>query len=674
MSQLMAGSAESGREAARARRRAIALYGGQGASSGTPPASARRRRETPPAATQAVAETAERPSVVAPAASVPKPVSGPGEAAPVAAPRGAAQAALQNGRSAGADSDCESTNAFCRRRRQVLSQQGGGALAPPVVARRRRRADEGAPPKVETGTTLAGRPVTGNQVERTPLMTGHEAGTCRTVTGTEYVGSEQYADFCATRPAPAAAKVGMSVTSREQPVSGATVGRSVKVTGDEYGSCKSVTGTEYLGQEHFAQFCQGEGVTKRPEKVSSGLTVRRQVAVTGSGEVHVGRATGTEAGAARPITGAQYADLGASRLTINGPSKVALTHTVAGRPVSGTAVDRSVKITGDEAGSCRAISGTEYLSNEQFQTVCRVTAPATPAKVGEDASRSGQRITGNILDRTVRMTGTGPGSSQRVTGSQYQRDAGSRAASSGTGAADRSGEDRPAGSVAAGPGAQAAASSAPATGSRAPILSGALADDSRRVTGTAAGQTRAITGTVYAGSRISPESSSAAMESAPRARDDGARRERITGSAYGDAARITGPVSRAAGLVSGTPEFRYRDEFTAPAGTDPVPAPAPAAAGVAAAPASRVTGAGRETGQRITGDDWMLCGRVTGIAGPWSQGRNPTFKGQARSAGATAWRNSKKAERAEVPPAKITGSSGNAGKGALITVSGGARG
>ena len=278
-----------------------------------------------------------------------------------------------------------------------------------------------APAKVEEGTTLTGHSVTGTQVERKNRVTGNEPGTCRAVTGTEYVGVEQFASYCTTQPEPGPAKVGVSVTSSGRGLTGTEIGRSERVTGDEAGSCKPVTGTEYLGSERFEQFCATKGLLERPEKVIVGQTQRKGITVTGSDEARfTPPVTGHEAGATRPVTGTQYSDAGVARLTINGPSKVALTHTIAGRPVSGTEVGRSIKITGDEAGSCRQISGTEYLSNEQFTAVCNTRPqPAQPPKVGEDSSRQGQRITGNLVDRSERVTGNEPGSCQRVTGSQY---------------------------------------------------------------------------------------------------------------------------------------------------------------------------------------------------------------------------------------------------------------
>jgi hypothetical protein len=141
------------------------------------------------------------------------------------------------------------------------------------------------------------------------------------------------------------------------------------------------------------------------------------------------------------------------------------------------------------------------------------------------------------------------------------------------------------------------------------------------------------------------------------------QRNRITGNAVGTGGRITGPVNLAAGLISGTPEFRYRDEAVVPAATvEPPPAPV-----------ERITGEGREAGTRITGDDWARSGRVTGTEGHWAQRRNQTLRGASRGMAVGAWAN-KERERPEVPEAKITGSSGNASKGSLITVSGGARG
>lgn len=770
----------TGREYALARRAMLSQAGKKGAAMLTPQSVVARRRPEPAssAPAPAAAETATAPAAVLP------------DAAETAIDMACA---LVEGAPAVAEALAETAGDevrdYCRERRRALSILGKGALpAKPgsmaggsggqSTARQRRleqslkgrgnapasrpsgrvRPAAEAPAKVETGTTLSGQEVTGAQVERTVKVTGNEPGTCRAITGTEYIGSEQFETFCASKPAPAPAKVGASATSRGLTVSGPEVGRSAKVTGGEAGTCKPVTGTEYLGSENFDEFCAGKGRTARPEKVVMGATARKGLAVSGSDEARPAAVTGGEAGAKRGITGSQYNDAGISRLTINGPAKVAtnrslgrpkndltplggeavqrtasgahITHTIAGRPVSGVEIGRSVKVSGDEAGSCRAISGTEYLSNEQFQSICQTRPEPGPEKVGEAASDGGQRITGNLVERSGKITGNEPRAEGRVTGSQYEQ--GATRASSAPAArrpasvmsrSPKSSGDEPGGrGRVTGADYAGAALSAAVRGAldsmsntakvevshtlRGQPVSGSPLGRSNRVTGDEPGSHLAISGTPYAASeqiagacgcqhveagepvalpqahpRFQPQNRPRAMamsmapaEPRPEAFSVSApareARGRITGTGYGGAGRITGPVNMASGLVSGTPEFRYRDEgvhFGAMRQAMPEPA-APVAQ------VERITGEGRDAGRRITGDDWGRSERVTGTEGRWAQGRNPTQRGAGRGMNTGAWAN-KSLERPEAPPlAKVTGSSGNAGKGALITVSGGARG
>jgi hypothetical protein len=623
---------------------------------------------------------------------------------------------------------------FARKRRAEMCINGKCDATPSRPSGRMRPQAGDAPSKVETGTTLSGQSVTGTQVERTSRVTGNEPGSCRAITGTEYIGTEQFQSFCASKPDTAIRKVGMSATSRGQWVSGTEVGRSSRVTGDESGSCKTISGTEYLGNKKFADFCQDKGLLSRPEKVSVGATERKGMTITGSDEARLNRTTGAESGAQKTITGSQYADAGVSRLTINGPSKVALTHTVAGRPISGTEVGNSRKVTGDEAGSCRTISGTEYLSNEQFQTICRTQPAPTPAKVGIDISRDGQRITGNLVDRTEKVTGNEPGACQRVTGAQYSHGtlcggapdkapmmhtmAGRTMTGTRMGGAMQSpkltGDDH--GGCQPVTGTEyygrehfaASCSSTPDVVSPAATkvgisqtphglpVSGTMVSGASRITGDEPGSRLAISGTPYSGieqieapcgcshgedmpARFGGASQPRAMAMSMKPAEPrpesfsvispaGEARGRITGTGYGGAGRITGPVNMAAGLVSGTPEFRYTDE----SGMKRAPMQMAASMPIESQ-GERITGEGREAGRKITGDDWARSGSVTGTEGRWAQGRNPTLRGATRAAGASAWAN-KAIERPEVPMAKVTGSSGNAGKGAVITVSGGARG
>lgn len=142
------------------------------------------------------------------------------------------------------------------------------------------------------------------------------------------------------------------------------------------------------------------------------------------------------------------------------------------------------------------------------------------------------------------------------------------------------------------------------------------------------------------------------------------RLREITGTAYGSGgARITGPLAKSAGTVTGTAEFRYPEYHET--------APAPQPVQQTQQPPSRVTGEGAET-QRITGDDWARNSRVTGTEGLFARARNLTQRGAPRGAPAHA-RKFREVEHPDVPPSKITGSSGNTGGGTTVTVSGGAR-
>lgn len=645
-----------------------------------------------------------------------------------------------------------------KERRAEMSRIGRGNAPPARPVRERPKG--AAPVKVEVGTTLSGMAVTGTMVDRNPQITGGESGTCRNVTGTEYVGAEQFDTFCGVRPEAATPRVGVTTTgSGNRVTTNAPVGRSSRMTGDEAGGCRSVTGIEYLGDEHFATFCESKGLTKRPEKVVMGMTARKGLPVSGSDEARPSRITGFESNDTGNVTGSHYSDPGVSRMTINGPTKVALTHTLAGRPVSGTVVGASVKVTGEEAGLCRNVSGTEYLSTEQFQSVCSTRAePApAPAKVGVDKSLGGQRITGNLVDASEKVTGNEPGSNERITGAQYGSPAMRRngiekvaemrtlAGGAMTGTmvgrgpkltGDEHGGCQPVtgteyygresfDTYCSGTPAPAAAKVGMSQTGRGLVMSGTMLERTEHVTGNEPGSSLPISGTPYAGQPLTA-TSARSYDAKPTSQMTGSRmpprpsrflapsdmpmpqvveamvveerrpagfsinsparvaheaRQRVTGSSYGGSSTITGPAAMADGLVSGTPEFRYRDDMggqravqATPVVAQPVTPPVQVVAVVEeVSQPSRITGDGREAGTKITGDDWARSGRVTGTEGRWAQSRNPTLRGEVRNMTPFA-RANKEVERVEVPPAKVTGASGNSAKGAMITVSGGARG
>jgi hypothetical protein len=640
----------------------------------------------------------------------------------------------------------------------------------------RARQTTAAPAKVEEGHTLSGRPVTGTLVERSTKVTGNEPGSCRAITGTEYIGSEQFDTLCQARPAPGPAKVGVSTTVREHKVTGTEVGRSVKVTGDEVGACRGITGTEYLAAERYDEFCSTRPAPP-PAKVGASGTAKGK-AVTGTQVGVSAKVTGDEPGADRTITGTSYAlpaTAGAA------PEKVAVTHTAGGKPVTGTAVGHTGKITGDETGACRGITGTEYLSAEQFKDVCSATPPPSPRKVSVMSTRGSQSVSGSEVGRSAKVTGDEPGSCRQITGSQYyaSRDFGDLCNVTGprkvgamqtlagrtvTGtevnrspkmSGDEAGGCIPVtGTDYAGAGQQTACAGSTPVAPVAKVavdqtwrglpVTGSYVGRSSRVTGDEPGGCAPISGTPYIGrtqysgfceapavvaqeARIPSSgviSATAVTGDRPGAGgsvmtgDERGACEAVSGTPYvgpdnavsqcltsgrfvsrarrweepsrppppidfsiasparmaherrlaevtgtpASGERITGPVNKAGGLITGTPEFRHRETASAQGEQAEV-----------VAAARRLTGEGSQAGTRITGDAWNAASRVTGTEGASSLARNVSLRGQPRGEGASALQF-REVERPAVPESRITGSSGNTGRGALVTLSGGARG
>lgn len=523
-------------------------------------------------------------------------------------------------------------------------------------------------PKVEIGTTLQGTVVTGTHVDPTARVTGSEAGACLTVTGTEYAGSEQYAELCDTTPVPGVAKVGVGSTRRGQRVTGTEIGRSDKVTGDEHGACALVTGTEYLGADKLEYFC---GVAPEEASVDGAESRTRDGhVVTGTEVGRSPKVTGDEPGACQKLTGTQYVSstLTESLCGARVARKVGVTTTGRGQAVTGTEVGHSPKVTGDYHGACASVTGTQYVGLEQYQA-CNRAPVAAPAKVGVMATWRGQQVSGTAVERSAKVTGDEHGACQPVSGDQYV------------------GPDQYAQYCDPLDAEIAQARQSGSAPGRSIIPSGTRTDGGTRVTGTHRGAAITVSGTPYAGGvgeqppapggRLAPPAPrQAAPEPVPaawqpqRSTENGLLSRpgrdrsvaRITGTAYGGGRRITGPVDRAEGLVSGTPEFRYREDGA----SGPADAQAPEYR------PSRVTGEGRVMGFTVTGAAWRPNGVVTGTEGA-SARRNPTLRGEPREV-VRGSEPDRVAERAEVPVSRVTGSSGNSASGATVTYSGGARG
>jgi hypothetical protein len=656
----------------------------------------------------------------------------------------------------------------------LAGRTGASSEGPRPSGRQRARNVTPAPAKVEEGHTLSGGAVTGTMVERSKKVTGNEPGSCRPITGTEYIGAEQFDTLCERRPAPAPTKVGVSSTLREHKVTGTEVGRSGRMTGDEVGSCRGITGTEYLSAERYDEFCATRPAPA-PAKIGAMQTDKGKT-VTGTQVGRSARVTGDEPGADRAVTGTRYTQPAPDG---QAPEKVAVTHTAQGKPVTGTAVGHTAKITGDEPGACRGITGTEYLAAEQFQSVCGATPPATPRKVSVMSTRGSQEVSGSEVGRSARVTGDEPGSCRQITGNQYYTTSdfadlcktsgprkvgamqtlagrtvtGTEVGSSPKLSGDEMGGCKPVTGIdyvgapsecAVGTPVAPVAKVAVDQTWRGQAVTGSHVGRSARVTGDEFGGCAPISGTTYigrgqysgycdanaveaqqarirsgasipatavtgdrpgAGGSVMTGDERGACEAVsgtpyvgpdnavsqcltsgrfvPRARawEEPARPpapvdfsiasparqawERriadVTGTGY-NSERITGPVNKASGLITGTPEFRHRDAATQQAEQE-----------AAIAAARRLTGEGSQAGARITGDAWNAQSRVTGTEGASSLARNMSMRGNPRGAGANA-QVFREVERPEVPESRITGSSGNTGKGAVVTLSGGARG
>lgn len=532
------------------------------------------------------------------------------------------------------------------------------------------RGAQDQPWKVGASETAGGQTVTGTRVGRSPSVTGDEPSTCRTVTGTEYMGAEIFRAFCQAEPARGTAKVRVTSTGRGNAVTGNEVGRSTKVTGDESGTCKNVTGTEYLSAEQHQDYC-GAPPEPAPRKVGEACTAGGRP-VSG---VMVGRServTGNEPGSNLRPTGTQYLDAEPVSASARVPQKVGRSGTLSGGAVTGTTVGRSDKVTGDEPGTCRRVTGDQYVGAEQYQSFCNTKAEPEAPKLGVSRTLKNLRVSGTQTGRSSRVTGDEPGTCKAVTGTPY----------AGLEQADTWCAPEQIREISARTPRIGATPGAPLTGQQ-PGIGGIM-------TGSSRGACEPVTGTPFVGadqyaaacgpadptegdfprplgdSGPHPAAgfsvSSPARESAP----DRDAAGRVTGTRYDQGGRITGPFDMGTGKVTGTDQFRFGAKaMSGRSLLEPQPEPEKAPA------RPRVTGEGQSAGGKITGDDWERGDRVTGTEGTSAARRNPTRHGPM-SAMAPVER--KRNEEIAEPVSRVTGSSGSTERGALVTYSGGARG
>lgn len=398
-------------------------------------------------------------------------------------------------------------------------------------------------------------------------------------------------------------------------VSGTKVSHSEKTTGDETGLCRTVTGTDYFSSDVFAEFCQKEAPVV-PRKVESSENLSGRV-ITASGKV--GRSdnvTGNDRGSCRTVTGVeyvgreQYDDFCKSKPE-PGSAKVSFSQTTRGQIISGSKPARSRQVSGNEAGTCKAVTGTPYAGVEQFREYCEPgDLQLTETRNQRRSGNAGRDITG-MQPGFAGLTGAGKGACRDVSGTAY------------IGAEQQ----------------QAVCGAMPAQLGEP--------DFPQPMSGTPWGAFSVVAPVHASHKQVVQES--------------------VTGTRY-EQGRISGTFSLGEGKITGTEQFRSNEGRARAKSRE---AAAPAAAQLEAVKATRVTGEGMELGMKITGNDWNRGDRVTGTEGTSAVKRNPTRRGPISAMQTSASKRNEEVDRSDI---KVTGGSGTSDKGAPVTLSGGARG
>ena len=523
--------------------------------------------------------------------------------------------------------------------------------------------------KVGEGETTHGQTVTGTMVGRSVVVTGDEPSTCRAITGTEYMGADLFREFCQTDTQKTPRKVSVTSTATGNTVSGNELGRSSKVTGDEPGTCKNITGVQYVGAAQAKEFC-GTSTAATPSKITSSQTGKGKT-VTGNNVGRSNKVTGDEHGSGRELTGTSVMQSGNGG---SAPAKVGQSATLRGGSVTGTMVGRNQNVTGDEPGSCRNVTGDDYVGQEQYSSFCKSSPKATDLKVGVSQTLMGKPVTGTMTGRDAKVTGDEPGTCKAVSGTPY---AGAENYQGYCGTEDKNVAMARALRRPGTPGMPMTGLQPGINGVMTGAQKGAC-EPLTGTPYVGADQFADACPSVPAGSS-SADFPQAMSGSAPwtdfstkgpsHASMTAAEHSAVTGTQY-EKGHITGPFGMAGGKVTGTEEARfgngnsYAPAISVPPTADLVNGRAP----------SRISGEGQDTGLRITGDDWDRNEHVTGTEGLSSTRRNPTRRGMDGMAMQKMRAEQKRNEEIAEPVSRVTGGSGNTEKGSLITYSGGARG
>lgn len=490
-------------------------------------------------------------------------------------------------------------------------------------------------PKVVDTKTYSGQKVTGVRIGSGTSMTGDEPGAMLPVTGTQYIGTESgYA------PRPGGVKVGAARTPAGLVVTGSQVRNTVKITGDESNPSLRITG-------EADQEIADDLIPRDDQGAYSGAQFKRMH------NPHGHTVFGYNLGRLAKQVGSRERQ-----------RERALELSEAGLPITGTALGRSTRVTGDEPGSCRTLTGDQYLMPAIRQSLCRVPAqrkatrdtaningqdrpdPVTGEKVIVSETWSRQRITGVAVEHHKHVTGAEHGVCSSVTGTPYV----------GPGEFEAHCETAA---------THAVAQRVMPTLSKAQRVTGNIALSVEHVTGTQRGAERGITGTPYyrengevTETDTTLERINARFSIRTPQREAQLRMDQKVIAAPSAEDRITGTFAAGTGKITGNQEFHFRPRQQLERDDRK----------------SRITGEGRMEGTKITGGAWDAKHNVTGTEGYIAAERNPSERAGHRQAFAGVSQFKGKGNN-EKPTQHVTGMVGWSPKtAAKVTLSGGAQG
>ena len=190
-------------------------------------------------------------------------------------------------------------------------------------------------------------------------MTGTDKGACETVSGTPYVGADQYADACPATPADAGS------SDYPQAVAGGTPWQDFSVTPPSGGAAHAAGSTGVTGSQY-----EQEGGITGPFGMGTGK-------VTGTEKARFGNSN-VQQPAMRPVVAEELEGRVKSRIT-------------------GEGQDAGLKITGDDWERNQSVTGTEGRSANLRNPTIRMAmanASSVEQKRNEELPMPNSKVTG----------------------------------------------------------------------------------------------------------------------------------------------------------------------------------------------------------------------------------------------------------------------------------------